>query len=220
MARDTRSIKTVTNDRRSGCKAVTRGLRRLREWFTGAARSRGPRTRLMFSRWAMFYRSFAQRRFVALSRGGGEWPPLKKDRKRDIKAQQRRRKINNRRVRQFMSGEIDKLKVLDIRQSAILRDTGTLFAVLDPSGQSDGALELLDGDGVIVGYGGSEIHPTGSRLTIAKIAEFHQLGNSRLPQRRIIVEPDNKCLGLMRTEVNRHNRDLIKEAANDNANTR
>lgn len=46
--------------------------------------------------------------------------------------------------------------------------------------------------GIIVGYGGPNVHPSSGSLTIAEIASFHQAGGGNLPQRKIIVEPSER----------------------------
>ena len=79
----------------------------------------------------------------------------------------------------------------------ILRDTGTLFNVLSPEFVgAPGQLEEQIPFGVTVGFGGPAIHPKG-KATIAAIAAFHQDGGPRLPQRRILVEPDPALIELM-----------------------
>lgn len=122
------------------------------------------------SKWAVRMRGFLQKRFASLSRGGGEWPPLSP------------RTIAGRRK----------------GSSSILRDTGTLFAALNPvfDGRA-GAIEQRIKYGVRVGYGSPAKHPKSQSMTISQIAEIHQLGLGRNPVRRIIVPPDQATLDAM-----------------------
>ena len=80
---------------------------------------------------------------------------------------------------------------------SILRDKGLLFNVTAPD--FTGGPGQLQEDilfGVRVGYGGQHLHPDGT-ATIADIAGFHQEGGPRLPQRKIVVEPDGPALRRM-----------------------
>ena len=119
----------------------------------------GPFHRMLL-KWAIRYRSMLQSRFVKQSRGGGEWKRLKRKRKR---------------------GQLSKAK--------ILRDTGLLLGALSPlfTG-APGAIQKRMKKSIRVGYGGPSRH-VGSRITIAKIAHWHQIGAGSLPVRQIIVRP-------------------------------
>lgn len=88
-------------------------------------------------------------------------------------------------------------------RTSILRDTGTLFAALQPVfAGSPGAIEEHTPFGVMVGYGGTMKHPSGN-ATIADIASFHQEGAGNLPVRRIIVPPDDATQTLMAGDMRR-----------------
>jgi hypothetical protein len=203
-----------------------------------------PRIATMFKRWAIFYRSFAQQRFVKASRGDGTWAPLKRERPRD-------REANKKRFRKFMR---EKTKLFEGRLAlskryakgsyrvalnnkgglrgakkskakkaylsriskrfvaiapAILRDTSTLFTVLNPVKPGIGSLETRDGRYLFVGYGGVDIHPgdeddpNEGRLTVAQIAGYHQVGDKErnLPARPIIVQPDFNTTQLIANEA-------------------
>lgn len=130
----------------------------------------------VYIQWAARYRAFAKRRFVKASRGDGTWKDLSPVTKK------RRRK-----ARRGHKGP---------RVFAILRDTGTLFAALEPRLENPGSLKKLLQKGVRVGYGGSAKHPSGG-LTIARLAEIHNRGLGRVPQRKIIVTPDRKTMDTM-----------------------
>jgi hypothetical protein len=151
---------------------------------------RGP-IRAAFRQWAHRYRTFVQRRFKNYSRGGGDWPPLKRDR-----AHGRDRRARGR-------------KLAESKESAgasILYDTGTIFRALDPQMGPGGIQEDLP-FGVRCGYGGPHAHPKG-RATIADIAMFHDQGMGRLPKRQIIVEPDRSTIISMTNDMERALRKL------------
>ncbi len=134
--------------------------------------STGP-IRVALKQWAHRYRTFAQRRFLQYSRGGGDWPPLKNKRKRGAK-----------------------------ENAAILYDTGTMFRALDPGGSSPGAYTQEIHFGVRVGYGGPHRHGQGG-ASIADIALYHDRGMGRLPKRQIIVPPDATTLSFMAQDMTR-----------------
>lgn len=142
---------------------------------------------VVLTQWDARYRAFAGRRFSQNSRGGGDWAPLKASTLR------RRRKGRGRGL-----------------VAAILVNTATLKNVLvfKFAGAGGQLREFLRGGnrfrGVRVGFGGPAKHPSGSK-TIAGIANIHQAGNSKgnLPARRIIVEPDDKTMQGMASDVTR-----------------
>lgn len=122
------------------------------------------------------YRSFAMERFSKLSRGGGSWPPLAPS------TIARRRK----------------------KSSSILYDKGLLIAALAPSlNPGAGAYEQITPKGVRVGYGGPMKYEDSGQVTLADIASFHQSGNDKLPQRKIIVEPDQRTKDIMVRELDK-----------------
>lgn len=135
-------------------------------------RSDGP-IRDAMKQWGARYRSFAQRRFVKFSRGGGDWPPLKRARRRGAKG-----------------------------AAAILRDTGLMFAALGPSLGVPGQLHENIRFGIATGYGGPGKYPSG-QASIADIAGFHQAGKGSLPVRKTIVKPDARTTRLMASDMER-----------------
>lgn len=94
---------------------------------------------------------------------------------------------------------------LKYRRGSILRDTGTLFTALEPTFTGKpGALEQAIPFGIRVGYGGYAKHKgTSNDLTIAAIAEFHQLGMGFNPVREMIVEPDAQVVASMAKDMER-----------------
>lgn len=131
--------------------------------------------RSVYHQWAARYRSFLQLRFVRYSRGGGDWPPLKRKRRRGAK-----------------------------KKAALLRDTNTLFNVLDTAFQgSPGQLQEDLPNGIRVGFGGSGVHP-GTSMTVARLAEIHHFGEGHMPERKIIVDPSDEVQRGMATDVERY----------------
>lgn len=159
-------------------------LRGLKRFSAEVDKPQGP-IRAAFRQWEHRYSTFVQRRFRAYSRGGGDWPPLKNPRRRprDKRARSRRRSKG--------------------RGDSILYDTGTLFRALDPTWSRPGALREDLPFGVRLGYGGPHRYARGGAASIADIASFHDQGTSRLPRRRIIVEPDASTLRSMAGDMQR-----------------
>lgn len=136
--------------------------------------------RKAIKQWAVRYRSFVRERFDKFSKGGGNWRPLSK------------RTLAGRR----------KGKGVGL-VAAILRDTGTLMAALQPTfTRKPGALERNIPFGVRVGFGGPAKHK-GGKATIADIASFHQEGKGSLPKREIIVSPSSKVITAMARDMER-----------------
>lgn len=136
--------------------------------------------RSVYNQWAARYRSFLRDRFVRYSRGGGDWAPLKRKRRRGAK-----------------------------KRAAILRDTGTLFNVLSVAFQSNpGQLQEDLPNGVRVGFGGTGMHP-GTNMTVARLAEIHHFGEGHMPERQIIVDPSNEVQQGMAADVERYWKGLL-----------
>lgn len=153
-----------------------------------------------FIQWGALYRSFVRLRFRNESRGGGDWPRLA----RSTLAARRRKKVKLRtktgRRRKFKMGS----SVLITKAPKILIDTGILIGALSPRFErKPGQLQKNLSDGIRVGFGGPAKHPAKpgekSPPTISDIASWHQKGNriNNLPQRRIIVDPNEKTLRRM-----------------------
>jgi len=111
---------------------------------------------------------------VTYSRGGGNWKPLKRKRRRGKRA-----------------------------RASLLRDTGTLFAALNVvfSGAA-GQLQKLIPKGIRVGFGGPGKHPK-ALITVAELAAVHNFGLGRVPKREIIVDPSIKVLNEMANDIKR-----------------
>ena len=137
-----------------------------------SSRMEGPFEK-MKKRWAVRYRTYIRDRFSRFSRGGGDWPKLKRKRKKGA-----------------------------LSAASILRDTGTLFTVVATAfSGAPGALEQVLPDGIRVGFGGTQKHPSGQGVSIRDLAEFHHLGAGVLPVRIIIVIPDATTLSGMRGDT-------------------
>lgn len=135
--------------------------------------------------WTRIYTAFIRRRFVGASRGDGTWPPL-------AESTIRRRR----------------------RQSdVILRDTGLLFSQLAPEFVSlapytqPSAYKFE----AVASFGGTGRYPDGVSTT--EVLMFHQLGGGRLPQRKILVDADERTREQMRRAADR----LIEEYLRDDS---
>ncbi len=151
-----------------------------------------------FRQWAERYRGFAQERFDAFSKGGGNWKRLSNatlaSRGRKGKAGKR----YNRKRRRYRIGAKSVLAM-----PAILVDTGILKGALQTKfRRKPGQLQKSIPYGVRVGYGGPGKHP-GGKSTISDIAEHHQKGGGRLPKREIIVDPPKRVTDMMARDMER-----------------
>lgn len=163
------------------------------------------------------YRSFAMQRFSRLSRGGGEWPDLaestirrrrkgkgskRKTLKKNLAPKKAKKSVKVTETIYIDNPAIKKREPVSEKVS-ILIDKGMLFAALAPTaGIGQGALEAATTRGIRLGYGGPMRYPDGDGVTLADIASFHQTGSDRVPQRKIIVEPDTATLQLMTKHIN------------------
>lgn len=124
----------------------------------------------MLKQWAARYKSFVQLRFDKHSKGGGDWPTLS-----PFTIAQRRQ-----------------------GSSTILRDTNTMFAVLNPTFTNQpGATEERIPGGIRIGFGGTSRYPSGGAATIADIASFHHFGRGVLPERKILVPAPSAVINQM-----------------------
>lgn len=177
-------------------RAMSQRLRRA--VVTARTDSSGP-MRAMFRQWGVRYLAFTRRRFVAYSRGGGDWKPLAPSTILARRAKgggtrsAQRAKLRRQRKRSRDAGRIAAItaRIQAVESGAgvsILRDTGTLLAALSPG--APGNLFRFVSRGVVVGFENSR-HPSG-KATIAQIAAWHNLGGrgGRLPRRTILAPPD------------------------------
>ncbi len=78
---------------------------------------------------------------------------------------------------------------------AILWDTGILLGTMNPMrARPPGYIELIDPEGVELGYGGGAPHPKGHGLTIAELAAIHHYGTDTIPPRRLLADPSAKTV--------------------------
>lgn len=161
-----------------------RGLRGIKRQIASGG---GREFDVMFHKWSVRYLEFARRRFVKYSRGGGNWPSLAPSTIR------RRRKGGKKR------GGVNR------GSAAILVNTGTLLAALQPG--APGTAKRIP-QGVQVGYTSHEAEKKRtahgilpSNATIAQIASYHQAGGGHLPQRRLIVRPDESTVKGMKRDA-------------------
>lgn len=122
--------------------------------------------------WSMIYRAFTRQRFYNLSRGGGEWPPLK---------------ASTLRQRRKGKGQ---------GTAAILRDTGALFASLQPDLGTGGLIQSEPRPlGFTAFLGGGQTYKSGP--TLSEVATWHHTGKGNLPARTILVQPEMGTIGTM-----------------------
>lgn len=160
-------------------------MSRLRRVAAAVRDQDGP-LRKVYKQWAARMRGFLQERFDTFSKGGGDWAPLAVS---TIKGRRKGKKKSK-------------------KGPTILRDTGILFAALQPEFVgTPGAVEEDVPFGVMVGYGGPAPHGDGP-VSIAEIAGFHQLGGPNLPRREIIVDPSPSVLTSMAGDMERALRTL------------
>lgn len=166
--------------------------------------------------WAVRYRSFAQMRFDAYSKGGGDWQKLAAS---TLKKRRKGKESNVKKLREIWKNNSNISRNPDITEGSMysmLRDTGLLFSALTPVFvNSPGAIEEFVAFGVRVGYGGQHRHsdgPSKGTATIADIASFHQIGNPpNLPQRKIIVSPTDSVKSEMAEDMEKAFSILLKQ---------
>lgn len=169
------------------------GLKRLTRQIRGGVRGTSPGPiDTMLKRWGVRYLTFARRRYLRLARGGGEWPPLKA-----ATEARRKRPARHRRKKQK-------------RRHSILINTMTLLGALQV-GAPGNEFRRLPG-AIKCGFGGNQKHPEG-RASIADIGRFHDQGLGNLPQRQIIVEPDEQTKSGMREDAKRCGQELLRSAS-------
>lgn len=140
----------------------------------------------IFQQWARIFTAFIRRRFDRASRGDGTWPPLAPS---TIARRRKGRKGT-------------------VRKVSILRDTGLMFRQLAPelltvaSTSKSGAIFSST-----CSFGNSASYPKGP--TVSQVMAFHQKGGGRLPQRKIIVDPDAKTSEQMARAAKRIVTDIV-----------
>lgn len=112
--------------------------------------------------WELIYRAFTRQEFYKNSRGGGDWAPLRPSTLR----RRRGRGVN----------------------AAILRDTGALFASVQPT--SGGLLKSTRGQLRFTAV-------LSNTTQLGRIAQYHQEGNRRLPIRLILRSPPVRIIRKM-----------------------
>jgi hypothetical protein len=158
------------------------GLARLRK----AVLNNPALSRAISGAWSTIYRSYVRQRFAKFSRGGGDWAPL------SAATLAGRRKGKG-------SGN-----------AAILRDTGAMFASLNPSLGSGGLLQSIPRPmGFTAVLGGSQTYKSGPTLT--EVASYHHHGDGNLPERVILAQPDRATIANMGEHAHRI---MVKFAGN------
>ena len=137
--------------------------------------------------WATIYGRFLTKRYETFSQGGGNWRALS--------------------PKTLMSKAARGLLLL------ILRATDVMFEAFAPGfSRKPGAVgEMPFGVRVEFSGGMQRTHPNSDK-TIAEIAMFHQLGGPHLPQRKILVPPDQETIKAMRDRMERGMKELTVDA--------
>ena len=174
-------------------RAISGGGGRGAGAVAGAVGGDGEPMRWVFRQWGARYLTFARQRFVRYSRGGGDWKPLAPSTLKQRRGAKRRRTRSRRaHTKTTTRGSA--------RRVAILRDTSTLLNALTIG--APGNLYKLIRKGIRVGFGGPSRHPKG-KMTIRDIAVAHDEGQGRLPKRQILVEPDQRTVTGMLSDLRR-----------------
>lgn len=121
--------------------------------------------------WSTVYRAFTRMRYYNQSRGGGEWPALKP-------ATLKRRRGGG-------------------QGAAILRDTGAMFAAMQPGLGSGGLMQThpLKPLGFVAELSGGGTYDSG--ISLVEVASHHHHGRGNLPERKILVKPDLETIKQM-----------------------
>jgi len=133
---------------------------------------------IMFTKWGARYMTFTRREFMRNSRGGGDWPKIKRQTARRRKGPRRSRKGKKRR-------------------HSILIQTRTLFNALSPGMTGNLNQRIRRPGGIRVGFSGAQHNNDG--ITIRELAIIHDQGLGNNPERVILKEPDSRTInGMMR----------------------
>ena len=147
----------------------------------------------MFTQWATRYSAFVRRRFNDFGRGGGDWAPLALSTVRARKKGKRNTSSKAggaRSQRSFVARDTKRgLLVASPGAYQILRNTGSLFGALTIGARGN---LTQRGPGTITF--GIEGGSTGTGPTLGQIAKWHDQGAGRLPQRRILVPPNQQTV--------------------------
>ncbi|MBQ2622296.1 MAG: hypothetical protein IJF84_13235 [Thermoguttaceae bacterium] len=148
--------------------------------------------------WAKRLRAFLLREFDTNARGGGKWEPLKRPRPEP------RTDISTENAEQVSISK-------HFSSQSILIDTGALRMAINPTGHNAGGLEEIKSEGLgfkttlSVGWGGEDKHPpregstVNPHITIGELAVIHHFGNSNLPARPLLVQPDTPTVAGLTT---------------------
>jgi len=165
----------------------------------------------MRKQWLSKYITYVKRRFIANSSGaGGDWAPLAlstvKARRRGKGKDARRANRGNARtvVRNTRSTGVNAGGLETIAgKVSTLRDTNMMFRALDIGGAGNVTAKLPFG----VAYGFSNVthspRAKGKPITLARLVSIHDAGNSRLPRRRILWEPNERLMKSMIVDLTR-----------------
>lgn len=176
-----------------------RSLKQSVEGFRSLARVPShPAFEAMFTQWGTRYSGFSRRRYVQNAAGGGDWAPLAlstiKARTKGKGTGRTRRGGGRTSARTSLARDTRRGSlVASPRAVQILRDTGALLNTLT-IGAPGNALTRSPG---------AVTFSVGTSGELKTIARAHQDGNprTRMPARRILVQPDAQTLSGMRSDA-------------------
>lgn len=132
-----------------------------------------------FNKWGDRMQKYLSTRFKVYSKGGGDWPPLASS---TVKRKGHR---------------------------TILVDSGLLRSAVNTRGA--GSLFKIDKKpgGISIDIGGNKKYPQGRNrrgqfkkvVSVSDVARYHQEGGAKLPQRKIVVPPNQATINLMTQDL-------------------
>lgn len=177
-------------------------LRALAQAATSLRQPSAPEWAGMRRAWGVRYSAFSKRKFVANSRGGGDWPPLAPStiaaRRGPQPGRGRTAGTGPRRGRRAPGRAPARGGRSAGRSVAILRDTGRLFQALNLAAAGNYMRDIPGGIRFGIVGGGH-----GGANSIGQIARWHHTGAGHNPVRRILYRPDGPTLNGMRGDMRR-----------------
>lgn len=155
--------------------------------------------------WSKIYSAFVRRRFDRASKGGADWAALALS---TIRNRRKGKKVDKKRSSLARDTKNNGRLVSAGGTFSILRDTGLLFSTLDPSIEILGPVQKVGGIYKATAvFGGAKKYPDG--LTTQDVLSFHQEGGPHLPQRKILVDPDDRTKRQMESSGKRMLKDYL-----------
>lgn len=148
-----------------------------------------------YRRWAARYSTFVRRWYAA--EGNGTWASLAPA----TIAQRRSGKRRKKKRHKPGTAKTTTRGGATARTVTILRDTGVLYNALSIRGPGNKTVRIANG--IVFGFHDRVPHPSGTGMSIAKLAKLHDGGGPNLPARPILIDPSPKLLHQMEKDVGR-----------------